>query len=132
MQVRATDAMGFAINQTIPNRPIACEVDRGRQREMLWWLVVGVVLVIAALFDGWQRYGIVSHGYRLGDVQSARAAEEETSRHLRLEIETLRAPARIETLARQQHMVAPGPEDAVVVERVVPSDPPPSSVVASR
>lgn len=132
MQVRATDPMGFAIDPVIPNRPVALEVDRGRQREMLRWLLVAAVLVAGALFDGWQRQGIVSHGFRLEDVQARRAAEEMTTRHLRLEIETLRAPARIEALARKLQLVQPGPQDATVLERVVPPEQPPSSVVASR
>jgi cell division protein FtsL len=100
---------------------------------MLRWLFVVALVVAAALFDAWQRYGILSHGFALEDVQSARAAEEVKARHLRLEIETLLAPARIERVARQQlHLVSPGPEDAVVIERIVPPEQPPSSVVASR
>lgn len=132
MQVRATDPMGFAISQVIVNRPVAQEIDRGRQREMLRWLLVGGIVVAAALFDGMQRYGIVSYGLELGKVQTERASEEVKGRQLRLELETLRAPARIEALARQLNFVSPGPGDAVVIERIVPPAQPPSSVVASR
>jgi predicted nucleic acid-binding Zn-ribbon protein len=49
-----------------------------------------------------------------------------------LEIEARDAAGRIETLARQLSLVSPGPDDAVVIERVVPAPAPPSSVVASR
>lgn len=132
MQVRATDPMGFAISPVIPNRPIAQEIDRTRQREMLRWLAVGAVVVAGTLFDGAQRYGILSNALELGTIQTARAAEETTSRQLRLELETLRAPARIEALARQLDLVSPGPDDALVIERIVPAPQPPSSVVASR
>ena len=66
-------------------------------------------------------------------MQRERASEEEIRRHLRLEIETLRAPQRIEKLATERlGMVAPSAEDAVVLERVVPSEPPDRSVVAAR
>ena len=62
-----------------------------------------------------------------------RAAEAEVNRHLRLEIETLRSPARIERLATGRlQMIAPGPDDASVIERVLPTAPPPRSVVAQR
>jgi cell division protein FtsL len=132
MQGRASDPMGFAISQRIPNRPIAVEVDRARQREILRWLFVGAILVAAALFDGWQRYGIIDYGYKLSDVQRERAAEEVTARRLRLEIETWRSPARIDALARQLQLAPPGPSDVIVIQRVVPSEQPPSSVVASR
>ena len=66
-------------------------------------------------------------------MQRERAAEAEVNRHLRLEIETLRAPERIEKLAmRRLGMVEPGPGDAIVLERVVPPAPPAASVVAAR
>lgn len=132
MQARATDPMGFAIAPAIRNRPIAAEIDRGRQREIVRWLILGAVLLVAALFDGWQRYGIVDSGFRLSGIEQERAAEERKGRLLRLEIEALNAPDRIEQLARQLQLQQPGPTDAVVVERVVPPEPPPSSVIASR
>jgi cell division protein FtsL len=66
-------------------------------------------------------------------MQKERAAQEEINRHLRLEIETLRSPSRIERLATGRlQMVWPGAEDATVIERVIPTAPPPRSVVASR
>jgi hypothetical protein len=132
MQVKATDPMGFAMSPPIPNRPVAQEVDRGRQREILRWLAVGAIVVAAALFNAVQRQGIVDKTFNLGKVQTARAVEEARARHLNLQLETLRAPARIENLARQLNFVAPGNGDAVVIERVVPAPQPPLSVVASR
>ena len=63
----------------------------------------------------------------------SRAAEEEIHRHLRLEIDTLRAPARIEQLAIEQlEMVSPGPKDAMVIERVRQTAAPARGVVARR
>jgi len=85
------------------------------------------------LFSAWQRVELLRHGYKLEEMQKERAAEAEIARHLRLEIETLRSPARIERLAiNRLHMVAPGNEDAAVIERVIPASPPPQSVVAHR
>ena len=53
--------------------------------------------------------------------------------HLRLEIETLKAPKRIEKIATEQlHLVAPQRGQAIVIERVTPAQPPEKSVVASR
>jgi cell division protein FtsL len=66
-------------------------------------------------------------------MQQERAAETEIRRHLRLEIETLRSPARIEALAVERlHLVAPPREAAVVIERVVPPDPPAKTIVARK
>jgi cell division protein FtsL len=96
-------------------------------------VAIGVFLVSVLLFSAWQHFELLRHGYRLEQMQKERAAEEEINRHLRLEVETLRSPARIERLAiGRLGMVAPGPDDAAVIERVVPSTPPPRSVVALR
>ena len=96
-------------------------------------LAVGVFLVVVLLFSAWQHFELLRHGYRLEEMQRERAVEAEVNRVLRLEIETLKAPASIERLALGQlHMVAPGPDDATVIERVVPTSPPPRSVVAQR
>jgi cell division protein FtsL len=66
-------------------------------------------------------------------MQRERLVQDEINGHLRLEIETLRSPARIERLATGRlHMVAPGPEDATVVERVRSAAPPSKSIVALR
>ena len=55
------------------------------------------------------------------------------SRQLRLEVETLKSPKRIEALAtRRLHLVAPSRDEAIVIERVLPADPPAKSVVAFR
>jgi cell division protein FtsL len=66
-------------------------------------------------------------------LQKERAVEEETNRRLRLEVEALRSPRRIEEIAiRKLHMVHPARDEAIVIERVVPPSPPPKSVVAAR
>ena len=127
------ESFEYAIKKDVRNNPIVREVDEERHREMWRSVGVGAFLVIAFLFSAWQRVELLRHGYRLEDMQKERAVEAEVARHLRLEIETLRSPARIERLATGRlHMVAPGNEDAVVIERVIPASPPPRSVVARR
>jgi cell division protein FtsL len=127
------DSFEYAIRKDVRNNPIVREVDRERNREMWRSVTLGVFLVTVLLFSAWQHFELLRHGYRLEQVQRERAAEEEINRHLRLEIETLRSPARIERLATGRlGMVPPGPDDAAVIERVVSSPPPPRSVVAQR
>ena len=123
----------YAIKKDVRNNPIVREIDEERQRQL--WRTVGIsaVLVLVLLFSAWQTLELVLHGYEVQRLERDRASEEEVNRHLRLEIETLRAPARIERLATTRlRMVAPGPEDASVIERVVAAPPPPRSVVAQR
>jgi cell division protein FtsL len=123
----------YAIKKDIRNNPIVREVDEERHREMWRSLAVGVFLVVVLLFSAWQHFELLRHGYRLEEMQRERAVEAEVNRVLRLEIETLKSPARIERLALGSlRMVAPGPDDATVIERVMPTSPPPRSVVAQR
>ena len=125
------DSFEYAIKKDIKNNSIVREVDRDRHREMGRTVAVGVFLVSVVLFSAWQHFEQLRYGYRLEQVQRERAAEAELNGHLRLEVETLGAPARIERLATERlGMVAPGPADAAIVERIVPAPPP--SVVAQR
>ena len=123
----------YAIKKDVRNNPIVREVDLARHREMWRAAVGGVVVVFVLLFSAWQHFELLRHGYRLEQMGRDRAAEAEINRHLRLEIETLRSPERIERLAIDRlRMVAPGPGEASVIERVVPASAPPKSVVALR
>jgi cell division protein FtsL len=123
----------YAIKKDVRNNPIVREVDRERHVEMWRSVGVGVFLVAVLLFSAWQHFELLRHGYRIEEMQKERSAEEEINRHLRLEIDTLRSPARIERLATQRlGMVAPKAEDATVIERVTSTPPPPKSVVARR
>ena len=122
----------YAIKKDVRNNPIVREVDRERHVEMWRSVAVGVFIVAVLLFSAWQHFELLRHGYRI-EMQKERAAEEEINRHLRLEIDTLRAPARIERLATERlGMVAPAADDATVIERVTSTPPPPKSVVARR
>jgi cell division protein FtsL len=126
------DTFEYAIKKDIRNNPIIREVDVARHREMWRSLTVGVFLVGVLLFSAWQHFELLRHGYQLEDLQKALAAEQDVANHLRLEIETLRAPERIASIAtRRLHMRPAGLDDAVVIERTAAAVPP-TSVVASR
>ncbi|MCC6992289.1 MAG: cell division protein FtsL [Acidobacteria bacterium] len=127
------EAFEYAIKKDVRNNPIVREVDEGRQRELWMSLGIGVVLVLVVMFDAWQHFELIRHGYRIEQLQKERAAEEAASQHLKLELATLRAPDRVERIAiGRLGMVAPKSGDAIVLERVLPNEPPARSVVASR
>src|SRR5438093_11445619 len=101
------ESFEYAIRKDVRNNPIVREVDEARQREL--WKSVGIAsfLVLAFLFSAWQHFELLRHGYEVEEMQRQRTAEEETGRRLRLEIETLKSPKRIETLAMEQlHLIA--------------------------
>jgi cell division protein FtsL len=127
------EAFEYAIKKDVRNNPIVREVDEARQREL--WKSVGIagVLVLVLLVSAWQHFELLRHGYQVEELQKQRTAEDDIARRLRLEIDTLKAPRRIEALATEQlHLVAPSRDEAIVIERVVPADPPAASVVARR
>jgi cell division protein FtsL len=123
----------YAIKKDVRNNPIVREIDRERNREFVRAVAIGVFLVSVLLFWAWQQFELRRNGYRLEQMQQERAVEADVNRHLRLEAQTLQAPERIERIALGRlRMVAPRPEDASVIERVVETPAPPRSVVARR
>ena len=127
------EAFEYAIKKDVRNNPIVREMDETRQREL--WRSVGVAgfLVLVLLFSAWQHFELLRHGYQVEEMQRQRATEDEAGRQLRLEIDSLRSPRRIEKLAIEQlHFVTPSREEAIVIERVLPADPPPASSIVAR
>ncbi len=123
----------YAIKKDVRNNAIVREVDEARQRDLWKSVAVGGLLVAVLLFTAWQHFELLQHGYRVEEMQRERGVEEELTRRLRLEIETLRSPKRIETLATSRlHLVAPARDEAIVIERVVPAEAPAKSIVARR
>ena len=122
----------YAIRKDVRNNPIVREVDEARQRQIRRSLWIGLLLVAVMLFSAWQNAALLQHGYQLQRLREQAAAEEAIKRRLLLEIEVLRAPQRIEALAKRLNLVAPSREQAIVLERVTPAAPPDKSVVAAR
>ena len=127
------EAFEYSIRKDVRNNPIVREVDQQRQRELWQSIAIGCALVLVLLATAWQHFELLRHGYRLEQMQRERASEADIAQHLRLEIETLRAPHRIEKLAIDRiGMVQPASEEAAVLERVRPAKPPAKSLVAER
>jgi len=123
----------YAIRKDVRNNPIVREVDEDRQRELWRSVAVGVLLVGVLLFSAWQHFELVRHGYQIERMQGERAAEEEINRHLRLEIESLRSPERIERIAKEKlRLVEPAADEAIVIGRVTLAAPADKAIVASR
>ena len=123
----------YALRKDVRNNPIVREVDRERHLDLWRSVGAGVFLVAVLLFSAWQHFELLRHGYQIEQMQRDRAAEEEIGRHLRLEVDTLRSPARIEQLAIERlGMVAPDAADATIIQRVTQPPPPSKSLVARR
>src|ERR1043165_9515717 len=123
----------YEIRKDFRNNQIVREVDERRLKDLWQSLGIGAVLVLVLLFSAWQHFELLRHGYRLEQMQRDRAAEADINRHLRLEMETLRAPQPSEKRPTgRRGMVAPAEGESVGLELVAPTEPPAKSVVASR
>jgi cell division protein FtsL len=123
----------YAIKKDIRNNPVVREVDAQQKRDFLRTSCIAVLIVGMGLFAAWQHFKILQNGYEVQKVQQARAAEESVNRQLRLEVETLRAPRRIERIALHDlHMVSPVAKDTLVIERAATAAPDQAIVAAAR
>ena len=123
----------YAIKKDVRNNAIVREVDEARQRDLWKSVAMAGLFVAVLLFSAWQHFELLQHGYRIEEMQRERSGEEELTRRLRLEIETLRSPQRIESLATGRlHLVTPARDEAIVIERVVPAEAPARTIVAQR
>jgi cell division protein FtsL len=127
------ESFEYAIKKDVRNNPIVREMDEERQRDLWKSVSIAGFLVLVLLFSAWQHFELLRHGYEIESMQRQKATEDEIGRRLRLEIEMLKSPKRIESLASQKlHLITPSRDEAIVIERVTPPDPPAKSVVARR
>ena len=123
----------FRVTRDIRNAPIVREIDRRRQRELWRSLAVGVCFVAVILASAWQNFELLRYGYEIEQMEQERSEQLDLNRHLRLEIETLSAPERIERIATAELGLAPPAVGGVqVIERQAASPPPGGAMVADR
>jgi cell division protein FtsL len=109
----------YAIKKDVRNNPIVREVDADQRRTFARTLVVTALAVGMLLFSAWQHFAVLHQSYETGALQQQLAREEVLNRRLRLDLEVLRAPTRIEKIAIEDlHMVAPTQKDSVVIPRM--------------
>jgi len=123
----------FDLGLGLPQQRVNLEVDQTRQRQYGRWMLFGLVLLAALLFNLWQRNVPVNVVRESAAVDKSRKKEEALARKLDLEILTLTSPQAIDAFAiNRLHMVPAGADDLIVLQRIVPAPAPPASVVALR
>lgn len=108
-----------AIKMDVRNNPIVRELDRARQRELWRWMLVGGALVGVILFSLWQRFSVMRVATQIESTERELSKALELQRRLRLDVERLSAPRRIEQLALRAHMVHVDPSTTRIVVRPV-------------
>ena len=121
------------VSPQIRNAPIVRELDKVRQSELRGSLILAVPLVAVLLFSVWQHFELLQYGYRIEQMRQDYSRQQELNRHLRLEIEALRSPARVERVAvGQLRMVMPMGDEELVIERGPAAPAAATPVVAMR
>lgn len=112
----------YAIKKDVRNNPIVREADRNQGHEFIRTAGVWALILAMGLFAAWQHFEVIRHGFQIEQVMQEKAEEEAINRRLRLQIETLRSPERIERIATNDlNMIVPLSSSTLVIERVAPS-----------
>ena len=127
------DTFEYAIRKDVRNNPIVREVDEERHRELWQSVGIGVVLVLALLFSAWQHFETLRYGYSIEELRQALEDEQTINRQLRLNVETLRAPQKLEERGRRElGLVTPTAADTLIIERTYVAAPAPGFVARAR
>lgn len=122
---RSVKRTEFHTVKRIDNSRLARPIASDRLREMARLIALGALLAGAALFYAWQHFEYLQLRYRVESLKSERSQASELNQQLKLEIAGLRAPSRIDEIARRQlRLTAPVPG------QVAPLDQPVEPVVA--
>jgi cell division protein FtsB len=123
----------YAIKSDIRNNPVLRETDGRERREFRRIVLLSSLAVGFVLFSAWQHFETLRFGYSIEQLRQDRQYEETVNRQLRLNLETLRAPQKLEERARRElGLVAPTADDTVIIERTYLSTPSPGVVARIR
>ena len=114
----------FTVKQ-IDNSRLVRFVAPHHMRECARIVSLGGLIALGAFLYAWQHFETIQLRYQLESLRSERAQATELNQELKLEIAGLRAPERIDMIARRQlGLTAPTPG------QIAPAELPPNAVMA--
>jgi cell division protein FtsL len=123
----------YEVTPTVRNTAIIREPDKKQHKELRRWVGFGIVIVAVVLFAAWQNFELIQHGYRIEDLRKEHEIEKSKNQHLRLDIESLTSPKRVERIATEKlNLVVPSQDQVIVIERFEVAPPPDTAIVATR
>jgi cell division protein FtsL len=100
-----------------PRQMDAIEVNARRWEMFPHLIVVMVLLTIVSIFHVWSRVKVIDLNLHLTDVNSQLKEEQQEQNRLKLEVASLKNPARIEALAKGDlGMALPTDQQVVIVK----------------
>jgi cell division protein FtsL len=114
----------FTVKQ-IDNSRLVRPMAPNRMRECARLVLLGGLIALCAFLYAWQHFETIQLRYELESLRGERSQAAEFNQQLKLEVAGLRAPGRIDIIARRQlGLTAPVPG------QVAPMDLPPGAVLA--
>jgi cell division protein FtsL len=115
----------FYTQKNIDNSRVVRIIAPNHMRECARVVSLGALIALGAFLYAWQHFETIQLRYQLESLRSERAQATELNQELKLEVAGLRAPERIDMIARRQlGLTAP------VAGQVAPIDQPPNAVMA--
>lgn len=115
----------FYTVKQIDNSRVVRVVAPNHLRECARLVLLGAFITLGAFLYAWQHFQTIQLRYELESLRGERAQATELNQELKLEIAGLRAPGRIDVIARRElGLTAPVPG------QVAPMDLPPNAVMA--
>jgi cell division protein FtsL len=115
----------FYTVKQIDNSRLVRFVAPNHLRECARVVLLGGLIALCAFLYAWQHFETIQLRYQLESLRSERAQATELNQELKLEVAGLRAPERIDMIARRQlGLTAPVPG------QVAPLELPPNAVLA--
>jgi cell division protein FtsL len=109
----------------IDNSRLVRFVAPTHMRECARVVSLGALIALGAFLYAWQHFETIQLRYQLESLRSERSQATELNQELKLEMAGLRAPGRIDVIARRQlGLTAPVPS------QMAPMDLPPNAVLA--
>jgi cell division protein FtsL len=115
----------FYTVKQIDNSRLVRPMAPNRVRECVRLVSLGGLIALCALLYAWQHFETIQLRYEFESLRNEHSQAAELNQELRLEVAGLRAPGRIDMIARRQlGLTAPVPG------QVAPMDLPPNAVMA--
>jgi cell division protein FtsL len=115
----------FYTVKQIDNSHLVRPMAPNRVRECVRLVSMGALLALCALLYAWQHFETIQLRYDLESLRNEKSQAVELNQELNLEVAGLRAPGRIDVIARRQlGLTAPVPG------QIAPMDLPPNAVMA--
>lgn len=100
--------------KVVAPRPLGAEFTTNRMEIFKFLMIFMVLLTIVSVFHVWSRYRLMDLNLQISEASSLLKTAEQEQKRLKLEAASLKTPARIESIAKNELSMALPTEQQVV------------------